>query len=345
MDKNFNELPDVEVQNLDEELAQKLGKGEKTQPKNFFDTKNYLDTKLKDGQTEKEVRIRILPMLENKNRPFVTIHTHNVKVPDSISPTGFKTYVCIEKTEGIDKEKYGYKCPYCEINREAYKQREAATNEVDKKRYHELMKANMTRLTYVMRVIERGKEEEGVKFWRFNHSLKGDGVWDQFNKIAKTRQEEGSEEGQNINVFSNKKENGGRDFKVTFKTAQKDPENPNRSVPPQPQVIEVGFPSDLSKDTEEAKKWVYDEKRWTDVFGIKPYEYLAIVIEQEIPWFDREKGVWVSKKKYDAEHGYKQEDKEVTKLEQEYSNFSVPTNDNSLMSEIEVIEDEEDLPF
>ena len=41
--------------------------------------------------------------------------------------------------------------------------------------------------------------------------------------------------------------------------------------------------------------WIYDEKKWQDVFSTKPYEYLSLISQMKTPWYDREKGKWVDK--------------------------------------------------
>ena len=46
--------------------------------------------------------------------------------------------------------------------------------------------------------------------------------------------------------------------------------------------------------------WIYDEKKWQDVFSTKPYEYLSLISQMKIPWYDREQGKWVDKEEIDA---------------------------------------------
>jgi hypothetical protein len=65
-----------------------------------FDTKNYLNVRLDPGQTEKTLKIRLLPFPDTKT-PFLHIHMHTIKVPKEISASGWKSYVCLEKTEVI----------------------------------------------------------------------------------------------------------------------------------------------------------------------------------------------------------------------------------------------------
>ena len=99
--------------------------GPKTSEKKVgtFDAKNYLNTRLSDGEDEKTITIRLLPMDLETGNPFIVVHTHNVKVPSTMVKPGekpYKSYICLAKNADINHEKFGYKCPFCEINREAY---------------------------------------------------------------------------------------------------------------------------------------------------------------------------------------------------------------------------------
>ena len=137
---------------------------------NAFDAKNYLNVRLdvEKGEYSKELKIRLLPIDKDSSTPFKRIKMHNIKVPKEISKSGFKSYVCLEKVEDIDHEKYGSKCPFCEMNREAYKKFTEADNDVDKSRYKEISLQNIAGDVGIIRCIERGHEEDGPKFWKFN---------------------------------------------------------------------------------------------------------------------------------------------------------------------------------
>ena len=66
-----------------------------------FDTKNYLNVRLDPGETSKTIRIRLLPFPDTRT-PFLHIHMHRIMVPKEISESGFRSFVCLEKTEGLD---------------------------------------------------------------------------------------------------------------------------------------------------------------------------------------------------------------------------------------------------
>ena len=175
------ELPNITFDSLVVETPNKA-----TEKKmSAFDAKNYLNTRLADGETEKTLTIRLLPMDLTTGNPFAIIHTHNVKVPQSLVKPGekpFKTYICLSKTDGIDHDKFGNKCPFCELNRKAYEESTKTTDPLIKKNYQEISLANLSRETVVCRCIERGKEDEGVKFWKFN--MRNDKT-DPYNQIIK----------------------------------------------------------------------------------------------------------------------------------------------------------------
>jgi len=148
-----------------------------------FDEKNYLNIRLSDNQTTKELKFRLLPIDGTSNTPFKKIHVHTVKVPKEVSPSGWKSYICIEKTEGIDRNIYGSKCPFCEMNREAYKKFSEETEPAIKERWKKISLENIPKghvLFVVLNVVlkrmdlssgslisERIKQTQRDKLWNF----------------------------------------------------------------------------------------------------------------------------------------------------------------------------------
>ena len=160
-----------------------------------FDEKNYLNIRLSDNQTTKELKYRLLPIDGESNTPFKKIHVHTVKVPKEVSPSGWKSYICIEKTEGIDRNIYGSKCPFCEMNREAYKKFSEETEPTIKERWKKISLENIPKEACIVRGIERGAEEDGPKFWKFNIRKDKTDPKGQIMELYKTRLEESREEG------------------------------------------------------------------------------------------------------------------------------------------------------
>lgn len=281
---NFDELVQIE-QN------QYVKKEQKT---TNFDAKNYLDTRLKKGELKKEIKIRLLP---NPNEPgyspFIKVQTHTLsKLPEAISKSGFKSYICLENSN-VDAEKFGKKCPFCELRRTAYNESVKETDPAKKKALQELSINNIPRETVIMRVIERGKENEGPKFWKVNISRRGDDAYSLIKNLAERLHKEGLENGVEENLYDSFK---GRDIILTISGSDNAKDNKTTIT-----VTQALSQSPISKDEALMSSWIYDEKKWNDVFAVKPYEYLSIISKGEIPWFDRETGKWVSKAVVDNE--------------------------------------------
>ena len=47
-----------------------------------------------------------------------------------------------------------------------------------------------------------------------------------------------------------------------------------------PTVVDKGISTPLSTNEEEFNKWYYNEKKWDEVFTVKPYEYLKLVFNK-----------------------------------------------------------------
>lgn len=262
-----------------------------------FDEKNYLNIRLSDNQTTKELKFRLLPIDGESNTPFKKIHVHTVKVPKEVSPSGWKSYICIEKTEGIDRNIYGNKCPFCEMNREAYKKFSEATEPTIKERWKKISLDNIPKEACIVRGIERGAEEDGPKFWKFNIRKDKTDPKGQIMELYKTRLEESREEGlgdENILDI-----NTGKDLKITISLASDNNQGENRTSV---KIVDYGKNKPLSTDVNQMLEWLNDSKKWSDVFTIKPYDYLSVILEGEIPFFDKTMNKWVKKMDKIKEH-------------------------------------------
>lgn len=328
---NIITLPNITpeaMENLEKETT--TGRDKKN---SSFDTRNYLNVRLDEGQTEKTIKIRLLPMDLDTGNPFVKVYTHNVKVPKEVSKSGYKSYICLNKTPGIDHEVFGNKCPFCELNREAYSESTKTDDPVKKKALQEISVANLHRETVIVRCIQRGKEDEGVKFWKFNIRDKDKSdPYNQIMRLYKTRKEEAEAAGQKLNILDIY---NGRDLNITITDGNS-----------APAVSDAGFSTPLSKDENQMKQWIYDSKKWQDVFAIKPYEYLNIVSQMRIPWYDRDLGKWVDKEEYDIAHGneVKKADDDVKNAEDALKETAKEPEKKDFAASI-TINDEDDLPF
>ena len=317
-----------------------------------FDKKNYLNTKLADGEASKTLVIRLLPFPDTRT-PFLHIHMHTLKVPKEISDSGWKSYVCLEKTQGLNTEVLGTKCPFCEAAKESYKKAKAEKDEVKNKILRDEGKKNLPEEYVVMRCIERGKEDEGVKFWKTKvHQDKGD-PYNLICTLAETRKAEWLADKDNqgkdtkeSNILSIN--DYGYDLIITMKKEMKTNKEGKSVEKTSYQVTDAKKPSPLSMDPEQVKNWVMDEKKWFEVFVPKPYEYLAIVKDGNLPWYDREQKKWVSKK--DAEEKKNAEiaeaDEKIKQAQEASVGAMVPKVEERKVEEPVVQSTpEDDLPF
>ena len=218
-----------------------------------YDLKNYFTVRLADGEKSGSKRIRILPA-PNGGSPFVEVYIHKLQINGV-----WKKFICLNHM--FEKD-----CPFCEA-REAL----LATGKAEDK---ELAKNYGSRRAYVLKVIDRDAEEEGVKFWRFNHDYRNEGI---FDKI--------------IGIFKNKKDitdvTTGRDLTIEMSRNQKNNTIINAIIP------EDAEP--LSADAELAALWLADARTWEDVYAVKNYEYLEIVVKGGEPVWDKVGGCWADK--------------------------------------------------
>lgn len=304
-----------------------------------FNEKNYLDVKLKDSETVKEKRIRLLPFDGDSSSAFKIIKMHTVRVPKEISPSGWKSYVCLAQDD-VDHEKYGTNCPFCENNRAYYKKMMetkdllAAENakgenadksvkaqlEKDIKRWRDLSIGNKSQDVCIVRCIERDAEADGPKFWKFNVRSDEKDPMHEIKALQKLRKQESidvaKEENNGVIPDGFTPDNildlyEGKDLKLTIKPVF-DNEG-KRTNKTSINIVDYGKNKPITTDDELLDEWIDDEKKWYDVFVIKPYEYLQLIGEGEEPFFDKIHGKWISKIK-------KQDDKEAKNAQNEADN-------------------------
>ena len=193
-----------------------------TQSNNSFDAKNYLDARLGDNEQRKTLTIRLLPFSETNNTPFEKVYMHYV-------PRQRKSLPC------PTHNKLGDKCPFCEINKQAWKNYNELTAMAEKLNKNESLtkeemekyptavslkeisklqedlkaqaKAANAQENWVCRCIERGKENEGPKFWKFSNSKNS--PYAQIMELWNMRYEKKGE-----NIFDL---NEGKDLEITIK--------------------------------------------------------------------------------------------------------------------------------
>jgi hypothetical protein len=219
--------------------------------------KNYFSTFLPDGVDNKMVAIRILPI--EGTTPFQEVHVHSAKVDGKN-----RKFTCIKH---LNDES----CPFCEA-REVL----LATGE---KSDEELAKSYKPRLMYIVKVIDRDNEADGPKFWRFPINYKKDGIMD---KIMAT-----------ITMLKEDVTNTetGRDLVLNIVRVK----NPRGGTYPAVNSVQAMDKKVLSADAELAAKWVNDKKTWQDVYSVKDYDYLKIIVNGEVPAWNKRLEKFVAK--------------------------------------------------
>lgn len=225
-----------------------------------YDLKNYFSTHIPKTDQEGEKIIRILP---NGDGNFWTVfHGHKKQLPDG----SWKTYPCLKHEEGKD-------CPFCEA-REALL---ASGTDSDKK----LAKDYSVRKMYILKVIERGNEQDGVKFWRFNHAYDKAGTLDKIMSAIKVAKHDVTDP------------ETGRDLVVNIKRNQ-------FNIPVVNSINNTLEVTKLSEDANQASIWVNDTRTWRDVYAIKNYDFLNIVVRGYTPVWSKEQEKYVAKEKQEV---------------------------------------------
>lgn len=297
---------------------------ENQQPKKKveFDEKNYLNLRLNPNETTKTVKVRILPVSATDPNTFTILHTHSMKVSTEISKSGYKSFICLNEEKLSEHDGYG--CPLCKKSAEILAECNALPNDdAHKAQRKALFKEAMqykAKETFIVRVIERGHEDEGVKFWRFNAHNDGTGIYDQLMSIFDNRAKESVDDGDAYYQIIPNQETGESNYvKVDKDEYDALPENERTIIPynvfdlnngkdfiitleyvPTTEkttikISDAGKESPLSKNVGLAMSWVNDEKTWKDLYSLKPYDYLALVADKKIPFYDKNNSKWVDK--------------------------------------------------
>ena len=306
--KNIN--PDAIESGWDEKEKQPV------KQTNKFDEKNYLNVRLDTarGELTKEIKIRVLPIDCDTNNPFQKIHMHYVKVDKKISQNGFKNYICLKETSGIDSERFGNKCPFCEAKEDAWKHFNESTEKAEKDKWVHVAHENTPNEYAIIRCIERGHEEDGPKFYKFGVRSDEKDPMNLIRKIYKTRKNESIEEQYGEDFLKKSREEQeaqfakdgfepvnildiyhGKDLKLTINAVRNKQGDLTDKVTVD--IQDYGSLKPLSQNEADIEKWVNDTKKWNDVFAVKPYEYLEIIRDGGIPYYSKDEKKWVPSEK------------------------------------------------
>ena len=247
----------VSIDAIERQKDELLGKKNEAHVKQvMFDEKNYLNVRLKPGETKRTLSVRLLPITPDAQTPFMVLKTHSLKVDKFISKSGYKSFICLDDPHL--REQQSEKCPLCAKAEELFAASRQEADPVLKKSLFKAACSYRAKETFVVRVIERKHEDEGVKFWRFNAHNDGTGCYDKLMTIYENRKNESLEScGEPFNVFDLI---NGKDFNITL-TYDKSKGTTNI------EIIDAGMPSPLSRDTNQALEWINDTKSWNDIYA------------------------------------------------------------------------------
>lgn len=217
--------------------------------------KKYFAAILPQNQSSAQKRIRILPTSDGSS-PFKEVWFHEVQVDG-------------KWTKFYDPGKNeNERSPLSEV----YEELMSTGKESDK----ELAKQYKPRKFYILKVVDRDNEADGVKFWRFKHNYKNEGVLDKIIPIFRAKGDITDPE-------------TGRDLIIELAKA-KTPKGKEYTII---QTVMFDDPSPVSTDADTAKTWVNDELTWEDVYSKKPTDYLEAIARGEVPRWDTVTGKYV----------------------------------------------------
>jgi hypothetical protein len=217
--------------------------------------KKFFTTLLPKGSKGEERRVRILPTKDGSS-PFVEVYFHEVQVDGK----WVKVY---------DPKQEGKRSPLNDV----YDGLMSTGDESDK----ELARQYRSRKFYIVKVIDRDKENDGVKFWRFKHNAKGDGTLDKIFPIFRNKGDITNPENGRDLILSLTLSKSGKGSEYT--------------------VINSIIPEDASPlhtDENIAKSWLEDSLVWSDVYAKKSEDYLELIAKGEVPRWDSDLKKYVS---------------------------------------------------
>ena len=217
--------------------------------------KKYFAAILPQGKSTGQKRLRVLPTTDGSS-PFKEVWFHEIQVSGKWNK--------IYDPGKNDNER----SPLNEIHDELMMTGKASDKE--------LAKQYKARKFYIVKVIDKDAPEDGVKFWRFKHNYKNEGILDKIIPIWRAKGD----------ITDPEK---GRDLILEL-TKAKTPKGVEYTVI---QTVMYDDPAPLNEDKETMDSWVKDELTWKDVYSKKPVEYLEAIARGETPRWSSELGKYV----------------------------------------------------
>ena len=217
--------------------------------------KKYFTTLLPKGSRSGEKRIRIIPTTDGST-PFKEVYYHELQVDGQ----WVKLY---------DPKQEGKRSPLNEVH-EGLMMTGVESDKILARQYR-------ARKFYIVKVIDRENEQDGVKFWRFKHNSKGEGILDKIFPLFKNKGDiTDTQKGRDLIItLGLTKAGNGKEYTAITSIIPED-------ITP------------LSNDNDTVDSWTNDELTWADVYSKKPEEYLEMIAKGEVPKWDSESKKYVS---------------------------------------------------
>lgn len=273
--------------------------------------KHYFKAYLSKEEKEKKMVIRILPWSATDNNVYKSIKAHFVKVKKENGEKEWKTLIC-PKNEDPNAN-----CPFCELAARAKKAMFETQDVAQREKYKQILKMNEAKPHIIMRIVDRGDEANGVKFWIFKDGYKS--PYEQIYNLRKGKLDD------NVDILD---PYTGKDLRLILSRGDDDKKKLT--------VTDVDGRSPIFPTDEEMLKWLNDKTDYKQLFPIKSFDVLKVYAEGGYPTYSKELGKYVDKFNLD-ELLKKQKEKDIqdalTQSPKDFSTFAnAPETQNSSTS-------------
>lgn len=217
-----------------------------------IDLTKYFNATLPPNVKEAEYRFRILPVKEGAS-PFQEAWFHVLQIKGK-----WRKFYDPKKNDGG-------RSPLSEVEEKLL-----STGIAEDKKIANQYKSKRF---YVLKGIDRDNPQDGVKFWRFSHNWKAEGIFDKIIPLYKSY--------GNIADYKT-----GRDLTIYVGRDSAGKPKVNTVIASDPCVL--GTP-------EEMKLWLSDQLTWRDVFKAKTTDYLEVVAKGDEPTWSGELNKFIGK--------------------------------------------------
>jgi len=239
-------------------------------------------------RSEKE-KIRVVKQKDVKNNGVVTIqqeaHFHVLNINKQ-----YRKIYCLKHNDGKE-------CPLCNKYEKllATQKRGNDLSKADKDKNSEIFKNAVNyqaKKFYILKIVDFGSLKDGVKFWRFKHNFKQEGVKDMLiDAVKRYKQKNLKTENPTTGDFTDLK--FGCDLEVNTKKKTL----PGKSF----EYVAVSsiYTEDPSELSENIVKILEPELTWRNIWEptkigthINEYDYLKLCAEGNAPFYDKDGKKW-----------------------------------------------------